>query len=261
MPCESFKIYARVSERKTKMNKMYLQFTILITLAASIASCQLLAPSTAPIGAADASRRTITVTGEGVAVGKPDIARLNLGVDVLAPKLADALKQNNTQMTAVIAKMKSLGVADKDLQTTNLSVSVERNFEKGGQGAVTGYRVANTVVAVIRDLNRISDILDQATQAGANNVFGINFGIDNTSKLESEARAKAVTDAQARADDIAKLNNLSRADVITMIEGTTQTPLTIESAQLKGLGGGGGPPVEAGTLEIHVRVQITYAVK
>ncbi len=244
------------------MSKSFLAFTVLAALVAITAACQAATPSFAPTGASDTSRRTITVTGEGVAVGKPDIARLNLGVDVLAPNLADALRQNNSRMTAVIAKLKSLGVADKDIQTTNLSVNVERNFERGSQGTVTGYRVSNTVVVVARDLNKVSDMLDQATQAGANNVFGINFGIDNTTKLESDARVKAVADAQARADDIAKLNNLSRGDVITMTEGTIPTPLTIQDTALRAQGGGGGgPPIEIGTLEIHIRVQITYAAK
>ncbi len=241
-------------------NRSFATLLILVTLATSLVACQGAVPSI-QTSAGDASKRTITVVGEGVVTAKPDIARVNLGVETFAPKLADALKQNNTQMAAVIAKLKSLGVADKDIQTTNLSVNVERNFERGAQGAVIGYRVSNTVATVLRDLNKISDILDQATQAGANNVYGINFGIENTTKLESDARAKAVADAQARADDVAKLNNLSRGDVITMVEGTIPTPLTIESTQLKGLGGGGGPSVEVGTLEIHVRVQITYSTK
>jgi uncharacterized protein YggE len=213
-------------------------------------------------GAGDTSKRTITVVGEGVVTAKPDIVRINLGVDIIAPNLADAMKQNSTKIAAVISKLKSLGVADKDIQTSNLSVNVERNFERGGAGAVTGYRVSNTVVTVIRDLNKVSDILDQAIQAGANNVYGISFNIENSTKQEAEARAKAVADAQMRADDIAKLHGTSRGEPITISEGTSPTIFSLNAAPAAlGLGGGGGPPVESGALEIRVRVQITYAVK
>ena len=228
----------------------------------SITACQSAVPSLVQSSAGDTSKRTIIVAGDGFVTAKPDLARLNLGVETFATTLADAMKQNSARVTTMIAKLKSLAIADKDIQTTNLSINVERNFDRGAQGTVTGYRVSNTVVIVIRDLNKVSDIIDQATQAGANNVYGINFGIENTTKLESEARAKAVADAQARADDIAKLHGLERGQVITMSEGASTMPVTLESSSLlKAQGGGGGPPVEVGTLEIRVHVQITFAVK
>lgn len=241
-------------------------FSIVTLLAAvflSPVACQAAMPSLTQTGAPDLSKRTITVLGEGSVTAKPDIARINLGVEIVSQTLADAMKQNTTRTTAVIAKLKSLGVADKDIQTTNLSVNVERNFEKGSLGPITGYRVANTVVAVIRELNKISDLLDQAIQAGANNIYGISFNIENSTKQEAEARAKAVADAQARADDIAKLNGVQRGDLIFLSEGSSPTTFSSSAAPVAlGLGGGGGgPPVEPGSLEIRVRVQITYFIK
>jgi uncharacterized protein len=104
--------------------------------------------------------------------------------------------------------------------------------------------------------------LDAAVEAGANNVWGISFGLDSTEGLEAQAREKAVADARARAESLAKLNNVAVGDVIAISEviGGGPSPMYADAASLKGLGGGGAP-VESGELTFATQVQIVYGIR
>src|SRR5574341_852180 len=173
--------------------------------------------STAPSPAPSTATRNITVVGEGIATAKPDIARANIGVETTASSVADASKQNNDRMATVVAKLKSLNIADKDIQTSNYSISSERAQIRTG-AETTIYRASNTVAITIRDLDKVGTILDQVVQAGANQVYGVSFSSESTTKLQGDARVKAMADAQARADDFAKLAGVTRGEIISVSE-------------------------------------------
>jgi hypothetical protein len=112
----------------------------------------------------------------------------------------------------------------------------------------------------VRDVNQIGDVLDKAVAAGANNIYGVNFSVEDTAKLEADARAKAVADAKSRAESLAQLNGLQLGEVLTVSEVVGgAVPLYREAAM--GLGGGGSTPVQPGELEMSASIQITYAVK
>jgi len=185
---------------------------------------------------AGAPVRGVAVTGIGKAAGPPNIARANLGVEVRAAAADQAVKEVNATMARVIAELKRLGIADKDVRSTNVSIFFEREFEhpprplpeapapptipapKPGKGAAPGsaasagaaalpapaavpagfYRATNTVEVTIRDLNRAGDVLGAAAAAGANQMHGISFEIEDPAPLEAQARAKAMADARAR---------------------------------------------------------------
>jgi uncharacterized protein len=216
---------------------------------------------TAGTGVPPGTARTITVDGQGSASGAPDIAQVNVGVQVVGETVSAATAENNQKITAVIAKLKSLGIADSDIQTTNFSVYPQRGSSSisGQEGAITGYQVSNNVQVTVRDLNNIGAILDGAIQAGANDINGITYGVSSPAKLQSQARVQAITDAQARADDLARLAGVQRGDVISMNETTTYSPVP--------MGGGGlaaarsDVPVQPGQIESRVVVQITYAIR
>ncbi len=239
-------------------SRTFFTLAILLALASSTVACQGAVPSIIQTSAGDTSRRTITVAGEGMVIAKPDLAVLSLAVDIFSPTLPDSMQQNSVKTADVIAKLKSLGIADKDIQTSGLEVTIGRIPDST---TITRYNVSNLVIVVIRDLNKITDIIDQSVKIGANNVLSLYFTIENSAKQEAEARAKAVADAQARADDIAKLNGLQRGDVITFSQESVPTAYPLGGhSSAKSLGASAGPPTEWGSLEITVRVQITYAV-
>lgn len=219
----------------------------------SLASCGI-APASAP----SAAIRSIIVVGEGTATAKPDIARANIGVETTAATVADASKQNNDRMAAVIAKLKLLGVADKDIQTSNYSISSERVQSRTGSDT-TIYRASNTVAITVRDLDKVGTILDQVVQAGANQVYSVSFSIENTTKLQGDARVKAMADAQARADDFAKLSGVTRGEILSLSEVIgVSGPIPVSE---RALGLGGAAPIESGTLQVQARVQVTYAIR
>jgi uncharacterized protein YggE len=213
----------------------------------------------ASVSAAQEPAREITVTGQGAATAQPDMARASIGVQVIAPTVAQATQENETQMAEVIAKLKGLGVAAKDIQTTNYSIFPQRNFQNGNSGEITGYQVSDTVQVTIRDLSTVGTVLDQVTQAGANNVFGVTFGASDQTTLQSEAIDKAVADARTRAEELAKASGVQLGDVVSISQAASATP--IQFAQATTQTAGGSVPIQPGTVEVNAQVQISYAIK
>jgi uncharacterized protein len=250
-------------------------FAIVVVGALMVSGC---APAVlaAPATAGETPSRSITVVGQGEVKAKPDIATVNLGVEVTAPTVSEAMTQANAQMKTILAAMKSLGIADKDVQTSNFSINFERTNPtaplasemtsgaktEGPQTPAGFYRVNNMIQVTIRDLDKVGDVLDAAVEAGANNVWGVSFGLDDTDALEVQAREKAVADARARAESLAKLNNVSIGDVLSISEviGGSPSPVYAEAASFRGLGGGGAP-VEPGELTFTTQIQIIYGLR
>ena len=210
------------------------------------------------------SSQGITVVGIGTATGTPDMAQVNVGVETEAVDVQKAVNDNQTKMTALLAALKAQGIDSKDIRTSNYSVYTERVTPPASSAEVSSdqmlYHVTNQVDVTVRDVNQIGDVLDKAVAAGANNIYGVNFSVENTAKLEADARAKAVADGRARAEELAQLNGVQLGDVLTVSEVVGSSPYPMDYSA-KGMGGGGGTPVQPGELEMSVSIQITYAVK
>ncbi len=204
--------------------------------------------------------RTITVLGRGSVSAIPELALTSVGVETFAETVGEATEANNTTMQAVIEKLKSLGIADKDIQTSNFSINSER---QGPEGTDYKYRVTNMVQIKVRDLSKVSEVLDAAIEAGANQVWGVSFTIENQDDLEDEARGKAVEDARRRAKALAELSDLTLGEVLVVVEGGAVSPL--EGKVAAGLGGMGraadvATPISPGEVQVTYQVQVTYAV-
>jgi len=212
------------------------------------------------------TNRGITVVGTGKASGTPDVANINVGVETQAASVQQAVNDNKAKMTKLLDALKSLGIADKDIQTSNYGVYTERQpmpglEGKGGEGPVS-YRVTNQVNVMVRDIAKLGDVLDKVVAAGANNVYGVNFSVADTSKLQADARAKAIEDAKSRAESLAKLTDVTLGDVMNVSEvlgGPGSVYGVMDSAKM-GLGGGGAP-IQPGELEVNMSVQVTFAIK
>jgi uncharacterized protein YggE len=203
----------------------------------------------------------------GRASGTPDVARVNVGVETEAASVQQAVADNKAKMTQLLDALKALDIADKDIQTTNYGVYTQRQpvtgpDGKGGEGP-TIYHVNNQVNVIVRDMSKLGDVLDKAVATGANNIYGVSFSVDDTSKLEVNARAKAIADAKARAEDLAKLTGVTLGDVVSVSEVMGGSGPIYEGARASaamGLGGGGAP-IQPGELEVNMSVQVTYAIK
>lgn len=220
------------------------------------------AVSSPPAQLVSVSGQGITVTGTGTVSGSPDMVQVSVGVVTQGSTVQDAVNANQTQMNALLAAVKALGIADSDIQTSNFNVSTQNNVKPAAPGSPetnsVSYDVNNQVQVTLRDVSKLSDLLDKVVSAGANNIYGVNFGISDPSKLQDDARAKAVQDATSRAQSLAKLEGVTLGSVISVTETSGYPGVVYPSAA--GLGGG-GTPIQPGQLQVSVSLQVTYAIK
>jgi uncharacterized protein YggE len=232
---------------------------LLAVLAVQLTGVSLARAAASTASTVQESSREITVTGTGTASAQPDIAQVSIGVQVTSPTVAQATQKDQAQMASVIAKLKELGVTANDIQTSDYSIFPQRNFQNGSSGQVTGYQVSNTAQVTIRDLSKVSTILDQVTQAGANNVFGVTFSVENPAQLQSEAIDKAVADAQARASELAKASGVQLGEIVSISQVVAPTPVSLAAASAQAAGG--AVPIQPGTIKVNAQVQISYVIK
>lgn len=206
----------------------------------------------------------IGVTGTGQVFTKPDTAVATVGVDITATTLAQASSDASARMTAVLNKIKSLGVDEKDIATVSYNVNpITSNPKEGETPRITGYHVSNIVQVKIRKLDDVGTILDAAINAGANSLNSLSFTVDDPSSFQSQARTKAVSDAMAKAKTLADAAHVQLGPIISISENVSQPrPLYDRLAAAPAAAGFGGAPgpVETGQMEISVSVELHYQI-
>jgi uncharacterized protein len=230
---------------------------LLLALLAGIVGTLYARPAGAQTSAGVAGMRQITVQGHGEASGRPDTATVQIGVETEAATSAEALAQNNTQAQAIIQKLKDLGVAEQDIQTSNFSISPAYG-EDGRQ--VTGYRVSNMVTVTIRDLDAAGALLDQVVEAGANSVYGISFSVAEPTELLNQAREQAVADARARAEVLARAAGGAVGQVLVVSDSAAPQPFPMpvvraEAAQADSV------PLQPGQQLFGADVYVTFELR
>jgi hypothetical protein len=208
------------------------------------------------------SDRSITVPGDGSVQVAPDVVTVNLGVQTRNADVQRAVAENNRIASAIMEAARQVGVADADMQTAYFSVYPQSEYDQFGvlTDEVT-YFVDNNLSVRLRDVSRLSELLQNAVNAGATNIYGVSFAIADTSAAEAEARAEAMADAQARATQIAGDAGLTLGEPISISTGVTYPEPYYYGAAAYGMGGGGGPPVSTGTNTVTVNVSVSYAVQ
>ena len=206
--------------------------------------------------------RTITVSGEGEVQVVPDLARLVFNVETTHAELARAQAENASRLAAVIASLTSLGVAERDLQTSGYHAQPRHDYLV--QDRLVGYQVVNGVRATVRNLARLPELLDAAVAAGANLVHGVQFDVSDKEDALRRAREAAVRDARARAEQYAALTGVRLGPPVTIAEGGRGTPLPYAgrmAASLSMAEQAPPTPVEPGEQTIRLAVQITYEIR
>jgi len=215
---------------------------------------------------ADTSFTGLASSGEGRATGTPDLAEVTLSVESRAATPNEAANQNAAKATAIVESAKGSGVKPEDVQTLSVSLNPEFSYSDDGAPKVEGYVASNSVRVTVRTIDAVGEVIDAAVTAGASTVQGVFFSFtpETQRKLEDEARKEAVQDAQRRATVLAQLSNVRLGKPNSITESlTTPSEPPIYFAQAEDIGFGGGPttPVEAGTLEIVTRVDVTYEIQ
>ncbi|MEX6633344.1 SIMPL domain-containing protein [Hyphococcus lacteus] len=214
--------------------------------------------------AADASTpaRTITVSGEGTASAVPDMTVINVGVQSDALTAADALRANSSNMSATIKKLKELGIADRDIQTSGLSLNPRYNYEKNrSQPEVIGFTASNNVTVRLRDLSKAGSVIDQAVQSGANSLNGISFSFDEPKPLYEKARRNAVADAKAKAELLTDAAGVRLGRLITIQDGYSQAPSPKMYGARMEMAADSAVPMEAGESSVSATISMIYEIE
>lgn len=206
-------------------------------------------------------KNTISVAGEGKVLAKPDIGQVSLSVVSDAKTVAIAQKDNTDKMNKITGLMKDLGIKEEDLKTTNYSVEPSYQYYEG-KSEIIGYVITQTLEVKIRNLEKVGDILGQAAASGANQVGSLYFTFDDPEKLNTEARQKAIDNAKAKAQDLARSLGVSLGKVVSFSESSLGQPETrYYASDALGKGGGGAvPDIQTGQNEINVNVSLSYEI-
>ena len=157
-----------------------------------------LAAQTVPTQVISGTTLNVVATGEVTRV--PDIARISAGVVTQAPTATAAIAENARRMLTVRAALRGAGVADRDIQTSQISLNPEYRYVENRPPTLTGYRASNEVAVRFRDIANAGKILDALVAQGANQINGPMLGLDKPEQALDEARAAALKTAQARAE-------------------------------------------------------------
>jgi uncharacterized protein YggE len=214
-------------------------------------------PTPAPNGN-EPAEHTISVTGTGSVFVKPDVADVSLGVVLQRPHLREARDAAAERMNAILAALRALDIADADIRTATLDISPVYDYMSGSP-TVTGYQVTNIVAVHVRDLEKLSSVIDDSVSAGATTVSGITFDLADRAAAERQAREAAVRDARARADTLAGAAGVTISGVASISE--TYTAPWPWYGDGRNLAPGESPtPVVPGESEITISVAIVYLI-
>ncbi len=207
----------------------------------------------------------ISVTGEGNASARPDMAILTMTVLRQAASARAALDENNTATAAVIDALKKAGVEDRDLQTSGFSINPQyerrNNASPTEPPKIVAYQVSNTLTARIRELAKLGTVLDQSVSLGVNQGGSISFTTSDPSKALAEARTEAMQDAIAKAETLTKAAKVRLGKVLEITEQSFQPrPIPLAGARAMTAQMAEAVPVEAGENTYNVQVNVTFEI-
>lgn len=205
---------------------------------------------------------TISVTGTGTVTLSPDIADLRLGVNVTATSVKAARATAADSMTKVIAALKGLGIADKDIQTSWVSLQPTYDYQAGTNPPhITGYQFSNSISVTIRDLDKVGDAIDGSLAAGATSLDGVTFRVADEAAAEAQARQSAMTEAKAKAQTLATAAGVSITGVASISETAAPTPYPINYGVAAPDAGKAVPtPVQPGSTDVTVTIAVVYLI-
>jgi uncharacterized protein YggE len=226
------------------------------TFAVAIVAGALLAT---PVLAQTAPPPMISVTGEATISAAPDLAQVDGGVTSEAKTAREASETNNVAMAKLLLALKSAGIAEKDFQTSRLSLQPQSAPNRTGPAAIVSYRASNRVTVRIRDVTKVANVIDTLVAAGANDIGGIDFIVSGASKLLDQAREQAVEDARRKAEIYAKAAGVTLGPPLSISEGSGG-PMPMQF-RAKAMAAVTPTPVAQGEETLAVTVSVSWAIK
>ncbi len=228
------------------------------------------------VGSGTTATNTITVSGEGEVFAVPDLATFSVSVEEKAKEVKDAQKVATEKSNAILAALRAKGIADKDIKTTAYNVypnyqwlqepCTSRGYCPPGEQKLDGYTVSQSIEVKVRDTDAAGEILASVGSLGASNVSGLSFTIDDEDKLQADARAEAIADAETKAEELADQLGVKIVRIVGFSEnGGGYTPpmylkreaMAMDSAAANAP----APELPMGENKIASSVSITYEIQ
>lgn len=200
----------------------------------------------------------ITIIGEASIAATPDMATISLGVTTEGMTAAEAMAANSKALSAVIERLKAAGIAENDLQTSNLSLSPNWvGYDSGQTPTISNYMAMNMLNVRVRDLDALGSVLDASIADGANTLNGITFELSAPRPVQDEARKAAVADAAAKAGLYAEAAGVKLGKVVSISEQQNYNgpvPVFMEAKAASPV------PVATGQIALQTSVTVTYEI-
>jgi uncharacterized protein YggE len=213
----------------------------------------------------------IAVSGEGKVSAVPDIATVNIGLLSQGTSAVDVKNQNNEKVNKITAFIKSQGIDDKDIKTSQFNFYPQMDYNQAnGTSKISGYQGNQTVTVKVRGVDKSQDILekilDGSVNNGANQIDGVYFAVENPDDLKQQARKMAIEKAKAKAQELAKEAGLTLGKVVSLSESSGGYDPIMPYASSMGMGGGMmdksvSPDIQLGSQEISQVMTVTFELK
>lgn len=217
------------------------------------------APATAAQVQIEANGPVVELTVTESVKGEPDIVSVGAGVSTTAPTAVEAMQKNAVAMTAVIARLKTLGIAERDVQTSGISLNPQYDYNQEEQRQVfRGYQVSNRVTVMLRDVQATGRVLDSLVQAGATDLSGPDWAIDNDTAAREQARKAAFETARTRALEYARLAGFSDVRLLEVSEVSAPSRQYEMAGRVAVTAQKADTPVMPGLVESSVTVTVKF---
>jgi uncharacterized protein YggE len=229
---------------------------------AAFATPQIAAAQTTPAIPVQPTQGTyLQINAEGSSEARPDLATIHLGVSTEGQTAQAALQENARRMSALNAALRRAGVAERDIQTSNVSVHPQQQYRENQPPLITGYQANNTVNVRVRNVNNLGRVIDQVVAAGGNTVNGVNFSHADPDAQLDAARRDAIAEARRRADLYANALGMRVVRIAAVSEGGGFSPPMPMQMERMAMANDASTPISPGEIETRVSVSVTFELR
>jgi uncharacterized protein YggE len=224
-----------------------------------LAMTAIAAPAAAAEVQIQAQAPVVELTVSETVNSAPDIAQVGTGVTTRARSAKEAVRLNAEAMQKVVDRLKALGIAAKDIQTSNFNLNAQFNYPNGHAPVFTGYEASNQVSVKLRDVDKVGDVLDALVAAGANNVNGPIFMLDDDTAAQQAARTQAFKHGQAMAQDYARMAGYTGVRLLEVSESVqSRGPRPPQPVAFRAEAAQAKTPIEPGEVGTTVNLTVKY---
>ncbi|MEM8726483.1 MAG: SIMPL domain-containing protein [Pseudomonadota bacterium] len=231
------------------------------TIATAVAASALAIPAQAAVVEIEAEGPVIELSIFESVTAEPDLATISAGVSTAAPTAVEAMRMNSVEMRRVIDQIKAQGVDEKDIQTTGINLNARYDYNRGTQqNEFRGYQVSNRVSVKLREIEATGQVLDALVSAGATDLSGPSFSIEDDTAAKDEARKRALERARKRAEAYAAILGYDDVEVLEINE-AIQGRGPVQQAVMRSAMEADvavAPPVQPGMVSTGVSITIKF---